>query len=80
MKLVDDDVVRELGVISKVDIPPEKMLKAALEADLESCVIMGWGKKDDLYFASSIAEGGDVLWIIEQAKLALISGVKHERT
>jgi hypothetical protein len=41
---------------------------------------MGWDKKDDLYFASSIAEGGDVLWIMEQVKLALISGVKHERT
>lgn len=79
MKLVDDSVVRELGVISKIDVPPEKMLKAALEADLESCVIMGWDKKDDLYFASSIAEGGDVLWIIEQVKLALISGVKYER-
>lgn len=64
------DVV-ELDVITKLDIPPERVLKGALEIELESVVIVGH-TKDGEYFASSIADGPEVLWMLERAKKAIL--------
>lgn len=39
-----------------VDIPAEKILKAAIEADLGDCVVMGWTKDGDEYFAGTTSD------------------------
>lgn len=70
--------VVELDVITRLDLPPERVLKWALEEDLESVVIIGCrkngheSKHGDEYFASSIAGGPEVVWMLERAKKKLL--------
>lgn len=45
----------------------------AKEAGLTSAIILGWDEDGDIYFAASMADGGDALWLIEKAKRALLS-------
>ena len=62
-----------LPVITKIDCPAERILNGGLEKGLESVVILGYDKDGDEYFASSIADGGTVLWLLERLKRQLLS-------
>jgi len=64
------DVI-ELGCITRLDLPPDKVLEKAI-GQLDSVVIMGYDKEGEEVFASSIADGGQVLWLLEQCKLKLL--------
>ena len=63
--------VIELNVVSRINSPPEKILNAAQKQNLKSVVIIGW-TEDDWYFASSIAAGPEVLWLLELARKKLM--------
>lgn len=65
------DVV-PLGCITSLDIPPEKILNAAIQHDLETVLVIGRTKEGELYFAGSSADGGDALWLMALAKKALM--------
>lgn len=67
-----------LDLITTHDIPAERVLNKALEYDLDQVVILGYRKNGDEYFASSIADGGSVLWLMERLKLQLLKGESHE--
>ena len=69
--------VVELSQITRLDLPVERVAQAADEANLESCVVIGYDKDGDFYFASSIADGPNVLWLLEQARLRLLA-VEYE--
>ena len=56
---------------TRIDSPPEKILNAAQKQNLKSVVIIGW-TEDDWYFASSIAAGPEVLWLLELARKKLM--------
>ena len=56
---------------TRLDVPAERVLNAALGAGLESVVIAGYTADGEEYFASSIADGGSVLWLVEQFKRQL---------
>lgn len=62
----------ELPVITKLDIPVERILRRAQEADLESAVVIGFTADGDFWFSSTQADGGDVIWLLEKAKLELL--------
>lgn len=61
-----------LDVITKLDIPVERVIDGAKKADLETAVVIGWDKDGEFYFASNKADGADVLWLLEQAKKRLL--------
>jgi len=61
-----------LDCITKLDIPPDRILKEAFGI-LESAIIIGYDKEGNEYFASSRADGGDVLWLLERTKTKLLS-------
>jgi len=61
-----------LPVITRLDLPAERVLNGAIQANLERCVIVGFDSKGELYFASTKADGGEVLWLFELAKKALM--------
>jgi hypothetical protein len=63
-----------LQTITKLDLPPDRLLDAAL-GELESVVIVGHAKDGSEYFASSVADGADALWLLERAKLRLLRTV-----
>lgn len=58
--------------ITLLDIPPERILNGALEADLERCFVVGRKKDGTFYFASTFSDGGTVIWDMEIAKLLLL--------
>ena len=58
--------------ITYLDMEPDRILSGAL-GQLESVVVIGYTKEGEEYFASSKADGSDVLWSLERAKLALLS-------
>ena len=60
------DVVT-LGVKTKLDLPPEKVLRGALEAGMTEVVICGVGADGSEYFASSVANAADTLWHLRRA-------------
>ena len=57
--------------ITKLDIQPDEVLKAAM-GKLEGLVILGYDKEENEYFASTYADGGDVLWLLERCKKMLL--------
>jgi hypothetical protein len=61
-----------LPVVTRLDIPAERVLSAALAADLDGVVVIGRQKNGAYYFSSSIADAGDVLLQLEWAKAALM--------
>lgn len=71
--MADDNVV-EFGGITKLDLDPMRVLEEAKKAGLKRVVIIGYcdEAEEDEYFASSVSDGGDVLWMLERAKLKLL--------
>lgn len=67
----NDGNVVALSVITSHDIPADRVLVSAI-GQLESVIVIGYDKDGDEYFASSIADGGDTLWLMERFKMALL--------
>jgi hypothetical protein len=51
---------------------PERILNAALEADLAALVVVGYDKNGQYYFHSSIPHGSTVNWLLDQCKKRII--------
>lgn len=66
--------VVELNVITRLDLPPDRLLEGA-KGKLESVIIIGYTEDGEEYFASSKADGGTCLWLIERYKAALLAAV-----
>lgn len=64
------DIVN-LDNVTRLDLPPDRILEAAV-GELDSVVIAGFKKDGDEYFASSVADGGTALWLIERLKKKLL--------
>ena len=60
-----------LGGITKLDLPIGRVLESAKER-LEGVVLMGYDNEGELYFASTYADGGEVLWLMENCKKQLL--------
>ena len=54
-----------------LDIPADKVLKEAM-GKLEGVVIIGFDKEGGAYTASTYADGGTVLWLLEVCKQRLM--------
>ena len=65
-----DNVILFNG-ITKLNLPPDRVLEAAV-GKLDHVVIMGFTHDGDEYFASSQADGGDVMWLMERCKKRLL--------
>lgn len=71
----EDNVVNFTGITS-LDLDPQRVLEQATKAGLKKVVILGYNSDvedgDGEYFASSIADGADVVWLLERMKLKLL--------
>lgn len=63
--------VIDINCITRLDMPPDRVLEKAM-GQLDGVVIMGYDKEGEEVFSSSIADGGHVLWLLEQCKLKLL--------
>lgn len=61
-----------LGCATCLDIDSQRVLNGALEAELSEVVVVGYDKDGEFYFASSKADGPNILWALEMAKLKLL--------
>lgn len=57
--------------LTKHNIAADIILKHAM-GELDGVVIAGYDKRGEYYFASSYADGGDCLWLIEKLKKQLL--------
>lgn len=85
MRLVDEDYINEMGeseesnvvelpVLTRLNIPAERVLNTALERNLDSVIILGYDKEGGEYMSSSMASGPEIIWLMERLKHILISG------
>lgn len=61
--------------VTRLDLEPLPMLEAIVEdaPKLSSVLVMGFTKEGGVFFASSQADGGDVMWLMESCKHALLN-------
>lgn len=59
------------------DFPVDRLLEDAI-GELDEVVIIGTHKDGKEYFASSIADGPNVNWMLDRAKKALIEIVDND--
>jgi hypothetical protein len=69
---VSDDNVVMLPVITRLDLPPERILNGAIKRGMKEVIVIGYDSDGEEYFASSIADGADCVWHLERAKLKLL--------
>lgn len=64
--------VVEFDGITTLDVPPARILSKAADAELQSCVVIGYREDGSFYFASSVSDGAEVVWLMEVAKKKLL--------
>jgi hypothetical protein len=60
-----------IGGVTKLDLFPDLVLENN-KGVFEGLVIMGFDKQGNEVFASTYADGGTVLWLLERCKQRLI--------
>ena len=58
--------------ITKLDLDPDMVLENT-KGKLEGVILIGYDKEGAEYFASTYADGGDVLWLLERMTLRLLN-------
>jgi hypothetical protein len=59
-------------LITKMDLPPDRIIEAAI-GKMSEVVICGYNNEGKFYIASSVADGGSILWHLEHAKRTLLA-------
>lgn len=62
-----------LGVITRLNLDPDMVLREAVGRCPGGVIVCGYAEDGDEYFASSISDGPEALWMIERLKRALLS-------
>lgn len=65
--------VVNLRAVTRLDVPASRILAEAMESNLEAVIVIGWDRDGDHYYGSSVADGGDALWLVEKFKTALMA-------
>ena len=60
--------------VTKLYIPPDRILEAA-KGQMEGVVIIGFDKDGEVYAASSYADGGTVMWLLEACKTKMMESL-----
>lgn len=71
--------VVNLPCITRLDLPPDRILEGAQGKGLTGVFVMGYTEDGEVYFASSYADGGTVMWLMELAKKRLLQIADGER-
>lgn len=66
------DNVIPLGCITRLDLPTERILDEAKKWVSGGVIVIAYDKTGGVACASSIADGGEVLWMMEWAKMMLM--------
>lgn len=61
--------------ITKLDLAPDRVIDGLADIEFEGLVVLGYRADGTEYFASTYADGGDVVWLLERCKLRLLTVV-----
>lgn len=64
-----------LPVVTSLDLDAQRVAQAALDAGLETIIVIGREPDGSFYFASNKSDGGTVLWEMEIARAKLIGSL-----
>lgn len=65
-----------LNNVTRLDLPVDQVLEGTI-GKLEDIIVLGYDKNGEEYFASSLADGADVLWLLERCKIKLLEIVEN---
>lgn len=68
--------VTELKTLTKLDLPPERILRRVAEKELAACVVIAEDKTGDIVVHSSRADGAEILWLLKRAERRLMEVCK----
>lgn len=68
-------IVIPLGNVTRLDIPADRVLEAA-KGELKGCVVLGYDHEGNSYCASSLADGGEVIWLLRYCEKLLFEGAE----
>jgi len=71
--------VIQFSGVTRLDLDPDIVLEGT-KGKLEGFLIAGYDKEGNEYFASTYADGGEILWLLERMKLRLLSVVEEMNT
>jgi hypothetical protein len=57
--------------ITKLDLPPDRILEQAV-GKLQGVVVIGFDHEGEFYGASSYADGGNAIWLLEVCKKRIL--------
>lgn len=63
-----------IGGITRLDLPADRVLEGAI-GQMKGVVLIGFDQDGNEYFASTYADGGTVMWLLERCKLQLMRQV-----
>lgn len=63
--------VISIGGVTKLDLNPDMVLENN-KGEFEGLVIIGYDKEGNERFASTYADGGTVMWLLERCKQRLM--------
>jgi len=66
-----ENVVR-MKCETTLNIPPDRILLRAM-GNLTDVLVIGYDHEGNEYFSSSCPDGANILWLLERAKLKLIT-------
>lgn len=58
--------------ITKLDLPADRILENMIGTEIDGIVLLGYRKDGSEFFASSYADGGTALWLLERCKKKLL--------
>lgn len=61
----------EFNGVTRLDMDPDRLLQAAV-GKLETVVIVGYDKDGREFFASSVADGAESLWLLQRSAHKLL--------
>lgn len=59
--------------ITNLDLDPDRVLDAA-KGKLQGVIVIGFDNEGEFYGASSYADGGTVIWLLEVCKQRILEG------
>lgn len=59
---------------------PSRILRAAVEADLDKCIVIGREKDGTFWFSGNFSDAYEILWLLEEAKRELVALVEEAGT
>ena len=65
--------VVELDVDTTLPVPSDRLLQAAIDADVRDVVLIGYDADGKLWFSSADPDVGHVMWQLELAKRFLLN-------